>query len=926
MKNFYILSIIAVSLLLVGTVTMYIFNNEPDSALMQLEEKEKAGFLGRTEYFHQMLKDPATGKIPRGIRSLELNHAEFLPTTDDFKGKRVTDFAFTEVGPNDVGGRTRALAVDVSNSNVIVAGGVSGGIWKSTDGGQSWSLKTATDQHPSVTSLAQDPRPGNTNIWYYSTGEFTGNSADASNGSAFFNGKGIYKSTDNAETWSMLPSTDVGALNDFDTPYDYVSRIIVNPTTGSVFLASHYFGLYRSTDGENFTPNFAPSDHSWLDIAAAPDGTLYATLSDDQNDATNTPGLYRSTDDGDTWNHVSEAVLPAGFGRTTLAVSPSNSDIVYVFYALLNNSTGQHEAGIYYADISNPGNNQDRTANIPDYGEPVGNLDLQGQYNMVSIVKPNDPDHLVVGGTNAFRSTDGFASSPSENVGWVGGYSSVNNISSYDEHHPDQHIMFYDPNDPSRLFSGHDGGVSVAENADQVPLVWTDLNNGYNVTQFYHISIHPGAGDDRILGGTQDNGTPFFRFNTVGESSASIDVSTGDGSFGALRYTFGVVSSQNGVVFKWDYVENGDLQDQDGNGTFTRLDPQACVSSSDPSVGERKFIHPFIVDYNDENVMYFPCKDRLYRNTNISAVPDFDQEPATEEWEQVSDFSLDGREISSIQVSQSNPTDVLYVAGSEIGLTPVIKRLDNATVGTGGVDISIPAIPADSYINDIAVNPKNGSEIMAVVSNYGVVSVYYSDDAGANWSEVEGNLATISPDQEGPSVRAAAIGEVDAQNKKYFLGTSTGLYSTTNLDGDNTVWLREASDVLGLSVVSSLEYRSSDNILAVGTHGRGIFIGGMSQAVSTETGATPTAFSLDQNYPNPFNPSTQINYSLPQSAEVRLEVINSLGQRVALLVDQSQSAGSYSVSFDASNLSSGMYFYSIQAGSFQQTRKMLLIK
>ena len=929
MKYIFNTIILATTIIVIGTLVNYAPDASTVSPQVQNEEKEKSGFLGRSEYFKNMLKDPETGLIPRGIRSSELNHAETLPTTDDLRFKQSSNFDFTEIGPNDVGGRTRALAVDVSNSNIIIAGGVSGGIWKSTDAGQSWSLKSRPDQIPHVTSLAQDPRPGNTNTWYYSTGEFSGNSADGPNGSAFYNGRGIYKSTDNGETWDIIPSTDVGDLNSFDSPYDYVSKIVVNPVTGTVYFAGNFSGIYRSTDGLNFASSLGPNDHTWSDIAAATDGTLYATLSDNQNGAINTPGLYRSTDDGLNWNRIPEVILPAGFGRSTLAVSPSNKDIVYIFYADVNNS-----AGIYYADILNPANNENRTQNIPDYGDPVGDLDLQGQYNMVSIVKPDDPDHIVVGGTNAFRSTDGFGSVPSTEVGWVGGYSRTNNISQYDEHHPDQHVMFYDPSNPNRLYSGHDGGISVTENSTQVPLVWTDLNNGYNVTQFYHVSIHPDAGDVRIMGGTQDNGTPFFRFDTDGVSSASNDASSGDGAFSALRNSFGIVSSQNGVAFKWEYQPNGDLQQANGAGIFTRVDPQGCVSSNDPAVDQRNFIHPFVVDYGNENVMFFPCQSRLYRNTDLTSIPDFDQDPATEGWAQVANFSLDGREISSIEVSQTNPSNVLYVAGFGNGTTPVIKRLDNATVGTGSVDISIAELPADAYINDLAVNPKNGAELIAVISNYGVESVFYSNDSGSNWTSIEGNLAGISPNQEGPSARTAAIAQIDDQNKKYFVGTSTGLYSTTLLDGNNTIWVRESSDIVGLSLVSSLEYRSADNVLAIATHGRGIFLGELTGAVSNEEDMAdiPMSFGLDQNYPNPFNPSTNIQFSLSQHGQVTLTIYDLNGRKVSELINnESYSSGTHSVNFNATNLASGMYIYNIRAISpggisFTQSRTMTLIK
>jgi hypothetical protein len=85
-------------------------------------------------------------------------------------------------------------------------------------------------------------------------------------------------------------------------------------------------------------------------------------------------------------------------------------------------------------------------------------------------------------------------------------------------------------------------------------------------------------------------------------------------------------------------------------------------------------------------------------------------------------------------------------------------------------------------------------------------------------------------------------------------------------------------------------------------------------------------FTLSQNYPNPFNPSTKIKYSIPHSSDVKIKVFDILGNEIATLVNEEKSAGVYEITFFAGNLSSGVYFYQLQAGEFVQTKKMILMK
>ena len=138
---------------------------------------------------------------------------------------------------------------------------------------------------------------------------------------------------------------------------------------------------------------------------------------------------------------------------------------------------------------------------------------------------------------------------------------------------------------------------------------------------------------------------------------------------------------------------------------------------------------------------------------------------------------------------------------------------------------------------------------------------------------------------------------------------------------------RKDSTVIGNSVCPMVMTRSSDGLVAVATHGSGVFSANQTvTGIESETSSIPTDYALNQNYPNPFNPSTKIKFNLPSSSNVKLTIYDITGRTVKEVVNQDLAAGVHTVDFNASNLASGTYIYRIQAGSFVQSKKMILLK
>ena len=874
-------------------------------------------------------RDPAINQIPRGIRQRELAFAESIPAVEQVRLMRGTgqrDMEWKQRGPYNVGGRTRALALDISNENTIFAGGVSGGMWRSTDGGANWVKMTKPEQLHSVTTIAQDPRSGQTDTWYYGTGEYLGNSASADGGS--YSGDGVFKSTDEGVTWSTLSGTLSNTPQVFDSFFDYIWRIRVSPENGYVFVAT-YSRIYRSKNGGiSWGVSLAPSDAyaSYTDLAVTSAGILYAALSS----GTDKSGVYRSADNGDNWTAITPTGFPSTYNRLVLALAPSNENVLYLIGDLGGSGPENHILWKYvYAsgDGSETGGSwTDLSDNIPAYGGNVGDFDSQFGYDLVVEVKPDDENTVYIGGTNLYMSTSGFADTSV--TSWVGGYATANDISQYKNQHPDQHALVFLPSNPKVLYAGHDGGVSLTEDDTNTKMVWKSLNNGYSTTQFYHVSLDPtGTKKNLIMGGMQDNGT--WSINSNDASSSWSAIGGGDGAYSAFakQGEVFVFSSQNGNVVLKDY--RNPLNWSSGF-TWFGLTPKGA--------SDMLFINPFILDPSDDNIIYYAGGQTVWRNNNIDMSNASNYELDSElnyyvstQWEQLNNTSV-SEQISSLGASQESPAHRLYYGSSD----GKVYRLEGANEGTNTpTEVTSSSFPSGAYVNSIAVNPTDGDKAMLIFSNYSVISIWYTADAGTTWTNVSGNLEDNADGTGvGPSVRTALI-LTYGETPLYLVGTSAGLYSTTSLNGSSTEWVGEGSKVIGNVVVDALAGRDTDGTVAVGTHGNGVF----SSTVSTDGGGLGTAydgfipefFSLHQNFPNPFNPSTRIRYDLREETHVSLTVYDMLGKQITSIVSESQSAGVRTVIWDGTdasgrNVSAGVYLYRIQAGTFTETRKMVLLK
>ncbi|MDX2041846.1 MAG: BACON domain-containing carbohydrate-binding protein [Acidobacteriota bacterium] len=684
--------------------------------------------------------------------------------------------AWTSLGPGNVGGRTRAIIIHPTIPTTIYAAGVAGGVWKSTNGGTTWLPVSDLISNLAVNSLAMDST--NPNTLYAGTGEgFFNNGA--------VRGAGIFKTTDGGTTWTQLAATnttDFHYVNDLIVSPNNSNRIYAATRTGiwrSTDGGTAWTKVLNATEVGSTTTAI---NGGCLDLAVRTDRpTDYVFAScGNQTQAR----IFRNTDAGaaGAWIQVH---TENNAGRTSLAIAPSNQDTIYAMSAALGGtfddalhavfrSTSSGDAGSWTPRVRNTDANK-LNASILSFViaafatncglDTANTFGGQAWFDNVIAVDPADPNRVWAGGIDLFRSDDGGAN-------WGMAAHAYQSRTNPQYVHPDQHAIVFHPQyngaTNQTVYIGNDGGIyrsdnaraatAIGNNAPCTPsataVTWTSLNNGYGVTQFYHGSVYPNGAT--YFGGTQDNGT--IRGSDSAGTNAWNEINGGDGGHSAVDPT-----NTNTL-----YTAFTGISVQKSTNSGTTFSP-ATSGINDTGL----FITPYVMDPSNPQRLFLGARLFIWRTNNGAT-----------SWQQASAITPGSGSVSAIAVSPTNAnfalagmsdgflirTDQALTSGatttwpsvqprsgyvSSVAFDPTNKDIAYATYSTfGGVHVwktvnagagwtglngtgagTLPDVP----VHSIVVDPTNTMRLYIGTD----VGVFASTDGGTTWAVENTGFANV---------------------------------------------------------------------------------------------------------------------------------------------------------------------------------------
>ncbi|HRZ73622.1 MAG TPA: hypothetical protein P5335_01695 [Flavobacterium sp.] len=695
------------------------------------------------------------------------------------KGKELYgDIKARQIGPAIMSGRISDIANHPTNNKIIYIGAAGGGVWKSSDGGASFS--PIFDKHiQSIGCVTIDPNNPDNTIWVGTGEPWTRNSVSI--------GDGIYKSTDGGLNWNNmgLPKSD------------RITSIVVDPRNSDVVWAgvlgalwgdSEDRGIYKTTDGGKTWNKVFYVDQKTgcadLVIDSKNPDIMYASFWEFRrtawsfNSGGNNSALYKTIDGGKTWNKIHTGFPKGQLGRIAIATAPSNPEILY---AVLETEQDK-DKGLYRSDDSGA-----------TWKHLNGDFELVVRpfYFSRITVDPRNPDIIYKGGLRGSISRDGGKT-----------FKGLGNM------HSDIHDITIDLVDSNRIYVATDGGLYRSWDAGNT----MDIVKNLPLSQYYHLSLD-NEEPYNIYGGLQDNGSWYGPSKSDGgiEARDWHSVGYGDG-FRVLKHPTKkiIYSEMQGAENIWRY--NLDTKE------LKTIQPLA--TKGDPKL---RF------NWNTPIVTGIHNPDRIYAGSQFVHVSDdmgqtwrkisgdlTTNDPSKTNTEKSGGLSVDNsgaeNHCTIFTITESPLNKEVLWAGTDDGNVQITK--DGGKTWSN-ITLNLKGLPKNTWCYHIEASVFDASTAYAVFDGHSkndyATYVYKTSDFGKTWNSIvtadlDGFARNIQEDFKNPNL--------------LFLGTEKGLYIT--IDGGKN-WSKFENEMPAVAV-HYIDLHPKTNDLVMATHGRGIII------------------------------------------------------------------------------------------------------
>ncbi len=826
-----------VALSIVAITVLFVADNRDKDYINHVKDLQSSIPLdgpGKS-YFRDLMMtmNSETGKVPKQ------NIPNFIRSKSRASVSNTVDFNWEQVD-SDIAGRVRSIMVDPNDGNKLWAGAVTGGLWYTPDFRNNAAWVPISDDWESLSIACMTYDPNNTQVFYVGTGEsYTSVNIYRESSSS---GVGIYKSQDGGNTWSLLGSTaDFDYVNDIVVrDEDGQSVIYVAVASGiyqgEVFNSSPSDGLYRSEDGgQSWTqvlPNIAGSTvpYAVSDIELTPSGDIYVGTM--RNLILEGGGYILNSGDGLTWNvedrHVTQ--LEADFGpdifpgRVKLA---SGGDYVYaVATGGEQNDFGHIRDHADYTRLMRL-----ESGSWVDLENPPGGWSNIPWHALAIEVDPNNADRIVL------AALDGYALSNASEPGslswvrvsdWAGmyhfsdyqinyyGYTDSDSILNHFIHADIHSIHFVNGSSDEILFSNDGGvhysndfsksfGIPVDDRLDEYATL-RHINNSFSTTQYYTVALNPTEGNNEVLAGTQDNGTLTSEDGYIDYKHL---IGAGDGAFSFFD------RDDPNIRFVSSYVNRYRMYIYDigwwiGYQSGTFINPGDYDDRSNVIYANMMVDGGFEVLYPEWSGRYMDSL--LYIDVNHILGTDLVGEALHNFVELGTNSTV---AFSAVKVSPHDPgLDATLVLGNQLGDVFVVTGMPYSPSATKIDNDQLPV----GYISAVDIGSSN-DDILITFSNYGTSSVWHTNDGGANWKNLERNLPDIP-------VRDGLFNPEN--DDKLLIATEVGIWGLKSISDKNENWI-EYNEGLPNVRVDAIDVRESDRTIAAATHGRGVFMGTYNQ-------------------------------------------------------------------------------------------------